>query len=106
MAPMYRNFTINPSEEKSIENKINKTIDTIICINKSENKFLNQALQNQLLEFKHKDKIAKGVRRAKTFIIIYLKEYEKTKLRREKVNVDFIKPSIEKILVVIVLIPI
>ena len=72
--PMYINFISKLSEVKFIENKINKTIDTITWINSKENKFLNQVLKNQLVEFKDKDKIAKGERRAKTLIIIYLKE--------------------------------
>ena len=71
-----------------------------------ENKFLNQALKNQEVEFNDKDKIAKGERRAKIFIIIYLKEYEKTRLSKETLKVDFIKPSIEKIFVTIESIPI
>ena len=72
--PMYTNFIIKLSEVKSIENKINKMIETITWISNNENRFLNQALKNQLVEFKDKDKIAKGERSAKTLIIIYRKE--------------------------------
>ena len=73
-APTYKNFTTNPSEAKSMENKINKTIETITWINNRENKFLNHVLKNQQVEFNDNDKIAKGDSKAKTFIIIYLKE--------------------------------
>ena len=41
---------------------------------KRENKFLNQDLKNQEVEFRELDKIAKGVNRTKTFIKMYLKE--------------------------------
>ena len=99
-------MTNNPPEEKSIENKSNKTKDTIICINNRENRFLNQDLKNQEVEFKDKAKIAKGVSKAKILSIIYLKEYEKTKPSNENVKVDFIRPSTEKIFIVFVLIPI
>lgn len=75
-------------------------------MNKRENKFLNHALKNQEVEFKDNDKIAKGVSKANTFNIIYRKEYEKTKLSKETVNVDFIKPSTEKTFIVLVSIPI
>ena len=58
----------------TIENKINKIIDTIICINNKENKFLNHALKNQEVESKEFDKIAKGAIKTKTLIKTYLKE--------------------------------
>lgn len=50
--------------------------------------------------------MAKGVSKANTFRRIYLKEYENTRLRRETVNVDFIKPSTENMFNVLLLIPI
>ncbi len=106
IAPIYINFIIKEDEEKSIENKINKTIDTIIWINKRENKFLNHALKNQLVEFNDKDNSAKGESKAKTFTITYRKEYENTRLSKENVKVDFIRPSTEKIFVVVESIPI
>ena len=84
-------------EEKSIENKINKIIDTIIWINNKENKFLNHDLKNQEVELKEFDKIAKGAIKTKTFIKTYLNEYEKTKFNKEKEITLLIKPSIEKI---------
>ena len=44
-------------------------------LEKSKEKILrNQALKNQDVLFKHKEKIANGDIRIKTFIIIYLKE--------------------------------
>ena len=57
-----------------IENKINKTIATIIWINKRENKFLAQALKNQDKELEALDKIAKGAIKINILISIYLKE--------------------------------
>ena len=61
-------------EEKSIENKTNKTKETIIWINNKEKIFLNQDLKNQLVEEMLKERNAKGERSIKTFSITYLKE--------------------------------
>ena len=80
--------------EKSKENKISKTRDTIICINNKENKFFNQVLKNQDVASKVKLKKAKGESSTKTLIIIYLKEYENTKFNNESVNVPFINPRL------------
>ncbi len=78
-----------------MENKINKTIATIICINNKENKFLTQDLKNQDVESKINDKIAKGVSKINILIITYLKEYVKTKFNKEIVREVFINPSNE-----------
>ena len=43
----------------------------------------------------NKDKKAKGASKTKIFTIIYLKEYVKTKLSKDIVNVAFIIPSNE-----------
>ena len=72
-------------------------IDTIIWINKRENKFLSQALKNQLVFERIKDKKEKGVISTKTFIKIYLKEYVNTRFNREIDKIPFINPSMEKI---------
>ena len=56
------------------------TRDTIICMSNKENKFLIQDLKNHDVEFKVKDKNAKGAKRAKTLIIIYLRPKEKARL--------------------------
>ena len=80
-----------------MENNINKIIDTIIWINNKENKFLNQDLKNQEVEFKEFDKIANGAINTKTFIKTYLNEYENTKFNKEKEIIPLIKPSKEKI---------
>ena len=82
---------------KSKENNINKTKDTITCINSKENKLRSHDLKNHEVESKLSDRNAKGASKTKTFIIIYLKEYEKTKFSKDKLNVLFINPSIEKI---------
>ena len=66
-------------------------------MNNKENKFLNQDLKNQEDELKEFDKIANGASNTKTFIKIYLNEYEKTKLSNEKEINPLIKPSKEKI---------
>ena len=100
------NFTNKSFEEKSIENKISKTKETIIWISIKENKFLNHDLKNQLVEFIDKDNIAKGDSRANIFTIIYRNEYEKTRLSKETLNVDFIIPSTENIFIVVLSIPI
>ena len=78
-----------------MENKINKTKATIICINNNENIFLIQDLKNQDVESKINDKIAKGVSNIKILIITYLKEYVKTKFNKDIVREVFIKPSKE-----------
>ena len=83
--------------EKLTENMSNKMIDTIIWMNKRENKFLSQALKNQLVLERIKDKKAKGVISTKTLIKIYLREYVNTRFNKETDNTPFIKPSIEKI---------
>ena len=49
------------------------------------------------MEFVVKDKKAKGESKTKTFINIYLKEYEKIKFNKEILNVPFNNPSKEKI---------
>ena len=54
-------------------------------------------MKNQEVEFNDNDKIANGVSKINTFNITYLKEYEKTRPSKEAVNVDFMRPSIEKI---------
>ena len=81
-----------------MENKISSTIETIICINRSENIFLDQALKNHEVFCKINDKNAKGVRSIKIFIIIYLNEYVKTRFNKDMVSVAFIIPSSEKML--------
>ena len=81
-------------------------METIICIKSKEKIFLNQDLKNQEVESKINAKIAKGVSNIKILTIIYLKEYERTKFKREKDNVLFISPSIEKIFMEFVLIEI
>lgn len=53
-----------------MENKINKIIATIIWIKSKEKIFLIHILKNQDVEFKQRDRIAKGERRIKTLIII------------------------------------
>lgn len=75
-------------------------------MNNKANRFLAQALKNQLVEFKVRDKIAKGESRIKTFIIIYLSEYEKTKFSKEILKVPLIRPSKEKMSIELVLIDI
>ena len=80
-----------------IENKINRIIDTIICIKSKENKFLNQDLKNQDVEVKEFDNIAKGAIKIKILIKIYLNEYEKTKPKRDVEIKPFINPSNVKI---------
>ena len=60
--------------EKSTENIKSKIIDTIIWIKRRENKFLIQALKNQLVLERVKDKNAKGVISTKTFTKTYLRE--------------------------------
>lgn len=97
IAPRYINLVIKFPDEKSIENRINKTIETIICINKSENIFLIQALKNHDVFCNNKDKKAKGVSKIKSFTITYLNEYVKTKFNKDIVREVFIKPSNEKI---------
>ena len=72
-------------------------MDTIIWINRRENKFLSQALKNQLVFERISDKKANGVIKTKTFMKIYLKEYVKTKFNRDIDKTPFINPSIEKI---------
>lgn len=57
-----------------MENIINKTNDTIICIKSNAKRFLIQDLKNQAVEERDNDNIAKGVINIKTFIIINLKE--------------------------------
>lgn len=54
-------------------------------------------MKNQEVASKVRLKKAKGDNNTKTLIIIYLKEYEKTRFSKESVNVPFINPSIEKI---------
>ena len=49
-------------------------------MNNNERKILNQDLKNHELETLIKVSKAKGVSRARTFIMIYLREYEKSKL--------------------------
>ena len=56
-----------------MENKISSTIETIICINRSENIFLDQALKNHEVFCKINDKKATGVKRINILTIIYLK---------------------------------
>ena len=51
-----------------------KTKETIIWINKRENKFLDQALKNQDKEEDALDKIANGAIRINILIKIYRKE--------------------------------
>lgn len=80
-----------------MENNINKTIATIICINNKENKFFIQDLKNHDVESKINDKIANGVSKIKILIITYLKEYVKTKFNKDVVREAFIIPSKEKI---------
>ena len=87
------------SEEKSIENNIRRTNETIFWINSREKILRSQDLKNQEVLFKHKDKIAKGDIKIKTFIIIYLKEYDRTRLKSDNVSVPLIRPSIVKILI-------
>ena len=43
-------------------------------MNNKENKFLSQDLKNQLVESRLREIKAKGARRTKTLIIIYLRE--------------------------------
>lgn len=69
----------------------------MICIKSKENKFFNQVLKNQDVFSKIKLRKAKGDSSKKTLIIIYRKEYEKTKFNKDSVNVPLINPSIEKI---------
>lgn len=83
--------------EKSTENIRSKIIDTIIWRKSKENRFLNHALKNQLVLERIRDKKAKGVIKMKTFIKIYLREYENTKFSKETDNIPFISPSIVKI---------
>mgnify|MGYP005762018765 CR=1 FL=1 len=71
-------------------------------MNNKENKLLNQDLKNQLVELVVKDKNENGVSKIKTFINIYLKEYEKTKFNKEMLKTLFNKPSKEKILIELV----
>ena len=85
--------------EKSIENRISNIIDTKICKASKEKKILNQDLKNQDVEFRLKDRNAKGAIKTNTFIIIYRKEYEKTKLNNESVKIAFNRPSKENILI-------
>ena len=68
------------------------------CISKRENSVLNQLLKIQEVEELIKDKIAKGEKRTKTSIKIYLKEYIKIKLKKPTETKLFIIPSKEKIL--------
>ena len=76
-----------------MENKISKTIDTIICINNKENKFLYHILKNQDVFSKHNDNIANGDNNTNIFTITYLKAYTVTKLSNDIVVVPFINPS-------------
>ena len=74
IAPIYINFIIKLPDEKSIEKRISKTIETIIWINKSEKIFLIQLLKNQEVLSNNKDKKANGDKSIKTFNMTYLKE--------------------------------
>ena len=56
-----------------MENKINKTKETITWINNKEKIFLNQDLKNQLVEEILKERKAKGEISINTFNITYLK---------------------------------
>ena len=76
------------------------------CINNRENKFRNQDLKNQEVEYNELDNIAKGVIKTKTLIKTYRKEYEKTKFNKDADIIPLIRPSNEKISIEEVLIEI
>ena len=65
---------------KSKANIINKTIEIKGWTNNKDINILNQDLKNQELELLISVSKAKGVRSARTFTIIYRREYEKSKL--------------------------
>lgn len=65
---------------KSNANIISKTIDIKGWINNSDKNIFNQDLKNHELELFISVRRANGVSNIRTFIIIYLREYEKSKL--------------------------
>ena len=91
------NLLNKSAPEKSTENISSKIIETIIWINKRENKFLSHALKNQFVLERIRDRKAKGVIKTKTFTKIYLKEYVNTRFSKERDKTPLIKPSIVKI---------
>ena len=72
--PIYIHLFKSEESENGIENINNNIIETMIWRKSREKIFFNQELKNQLVLEKIKDKNAKGVRRIKTLIRIYLKE--------------------------------
>ena len=83
---------------EEIEKVISNIRGTKIWIKRRERKILIQDLKIHIEFFKHKDKKAKGEIKIKTFIIIYLREYDKARFIKPKEMNPFINPSKEKML--------
>ena len=60
--------------EKSKENNIRRTRETIIWINIKENIFFSQDLKNQEVDSKVRDRKENGAKSTNILIIMYLKE--------------------------------
>lgn len=94
------------SELKSREKIISKMIDIKDCIISREIKLFSHVLKNHEVEWFINVKNAKGVNNKKTLTIIYLREYEKSKLNKLIETKLLIKPLKEKILKVVSLVEI
>ena len=98
MDPIHNIFDATSGLAKSKANIINKTIEIKGCTNSKDINILNQDLKNQELELLINVSKAKGVRSTRTFTMIYLNEYVKSKLIKLIETKLFNNPLKEKIL--------